>query len=138
MPSWTINGNISGNLSGFSSTSQSFSSGFSNIGSSNNGQMNSTHTTQSIHTDSDGNTTMYRSHQSSGQPRVEESRSYDRQGRQLMTGEVEEAPEKRIEGGEGESAGGFTVQDVTDEQSDSDKRYEEAMEDEYAKREGGA
>jgi len=55
-----------------------------------------------------------------------------------MTGEVEEATEKRIEGGESESAGGFTVEDVTDEQSDSDKRYEEAMEDEYAKREGGA
>jgi len=81
---------------------------------------------------------MHRSHQSSGQPLVEESRSYDRQGRQLMTGEVEEATEKRIEGGESESAGGFTVEDVTDEQSDSDKRYEEAMEDEYAKREGGA
>lgn len=50
-------------------------------------------------------------------------------------------------GGGGEERGriegageGFTVEDVTEEeaQKERDRQYEEKMEDEYAKREGGA
>ncbi|KAF2233232.1 hypothetical protein EV356DRAFT_577683 [Viridothelium virens] len=41
-----------------------------------------------------------------------------------------------IEGGAGGAQG--RIEDVTEEEKDAGKRYEEAMEDEYAKREGGA
>lgn len=56
----------------------------------------------------------------------------------MLTGEVEEAPEKRIETISAQASGGPTIEDVTDDQATRDKQYEEAMEDEYAKREGGA
>lgn len=120
-------------MSGSSSyASSSFSS------SSTNGQVTGHHTTQRAHTDESGNTTIERSHQNLGEPARVETRSFDRQGRQLMTGEVEEASDRMLEGGNKEPAGGPTIEDVTDEQSTRDKQYEEAMEDEYAKREGGA
>lgn len=45
-------------------------------------------------------------------------------------------------GGRLESSGGAgaqgRIEDVTDEQAEKDREYEERMEDEYAKREGGA
>jgi hypothetical protein len=44
-------------------------------------------------------------------------------------------------GGHLESGGTGTqgrIEDVTDDQAEKDKQYEERMEDEYAKREGGA
>lgn len=64
--------------------------------------------------------------------------TFDRQGRQVLTGSVEEAPERRIEGSGAESSGGPTITDVTDDQAARDRQYEEAMQDEYEKREGGA
>lgn len=55
-----------------------------------------------------------------------------------MTGEVEEASDRMLESSGKDSSGGPIIEDVTDEQSARHKQYEEAMEDEYAKREGGA
>ncbi|KAK5163958.1 uncharacterized protein LTR77_010354 [Saxophila tyrrhenica] len=63
-----------------------------------------------------------------GEPVVREERHYDSQGREMPAG-IEGSAAGRIGGGEGPR-----IEDVTD----ADKRYEEAMEDEYAKREGGA
>lgn len=63
---------------------------------------------------------MHRSSQEPGQEPREERLTYDNAGRQ-----IEEA------GSRGR------IEDVTD-QAEKDKQYEEKIEDEYAKREGGA
>jgi hypothetical protein len=138
MPSWTIKGNLSGNLNMSGGTSASFTSSSFSSNVNQNGQISGQQTTQTTQTDRDGNTTVHRAHQNHGQPCVEETRSFDRHGRQQLVGEVEEASERRIEGGSNESTGGPTIEDVTDEQAEKDREYEEKMEDEYAKREGGA
>lgn len=57
---------------------------------------------------------------------MQETRHYDSQGRELL------------EGGSG-SNGGRRIEDVSDtKQAERDAEYEERMEEEYAKREGGA
>lgn len=112
------------------SFSASFSS-YSSSSSSSGGQTRSTtHTTQS-HTNPSG-TTVRTSSSNNGAPSIEETKHYDASGRQLL-----EAPG----GGNGLShqrqIGEIEVEDVTDE-VDADEAYREKMEDEYAKREGGA
>ncbi|GAB7350789.1 hypothetical protein MBLNU459_g1330t1 [Dothideomycetes sp. NU459] len=78
-------------------------------------------------------TTVRTSSSNHGEPVVEETRHYDSAGRELL-----EAP-----GGNQPSSSGqrritdIEVEDVTDE-TEADKLYRERMEDEYAKREGGA
>ena len=65
---------------------------------------------------------MHRSSQEPGQARREEKFAYDNAGRLLSGG----------------NAGG-RIEDVTEkEQEERDREYEERMEEEYAKREGGA
>jgi hypothetical protein len=59
-----------------------------------------------------------------GEPVVREERHYDAQGRELLSG-AGAGGERRIE-------------DVSDDQKQRDREYEERIEDEYAKREGGA
>ena len=59
------------------------------------------------------------------EPIVQESRQYDAQGRELL-------------GGGGAADTSRRIEDVSDEQAKNDRLYEERMEDEYAKREGGA
>jgi len=137
MPNFSISGNILGNFSMSGGSSSVSSSSFSSVTSS-NGQVSGQHTSQSTRTDRDGNTTINRSYQRLGESAQQETRTFDKQGRQVLTGEVEEAPEKRIEGSDSGAGGGPTIEDVTDDQAARDKQYEEAMEDEYAKREGGA
>lgn len=84
---------------------------------------------QQISSDPRGTTTRVTT-QRNGEAPVEETRHYDSQGRQLLTASGNKQPAQgRIEDVE--------VEDVTDE-ADADKKYREAMEDEYAKREGGA
>lgn len=57
---------------------------------------------------------------------MQETRHYDPQGRELL------------EGGSG-SNGSRRIEDVSDaKQAERDAEYEERMEEEYAKREGGA
>jgi hypothetical protein len=60
---------------------------------------------------------------------VQETRHYDSQGRELLEGSGGKGAGRRIEDVSG---------DVSDKQAERDALYEERMEDEYAKREGGA
>jgi hypothetical protein len=100
----------------FKSVSTSYSS------SSVNGQTK-THS-ETTYSDPSG-TRVHRTSQKSGEPARQERFEVDNSGR-------------RVEGGNALSR--VRIQDVTDEeeQKANDKKYEERMEDEYAKREGGA
>jgi hypothetical protein len=85
-------------------------------------------TTQQTTSDPTNGTTVHTSRQNNGEPAVQETRHYDSQGRET------------IEGGSGSgSNGGRRIEDVSDsKQAERDAEYEERMEEEYAKREGGA
>ena len=66
-----------------------------------------------------------------GEPVVSETRRYDGQGRPVLESSTASGGDRRIEGAR--------VEDVTDQKDDeATRRYEERIEDEYAKREGGA
>lgn len=106
-------------MSNSSSTFQSFSTSYSS--SSVNGQANShSETTYS----NPSGTRVHRTTQKPGEAPREERYEVDNAGR-------------KIEGvGAGDS---LRIEDVTEEeQQKNDKKYEEKIEDEYAKREGGA
>ena len=101
--------------SNFTSTSYSSVS----TSSTTNGQTTgSTHTSQT-HSNNEG-TTVRTTTERIGEPATEDIRHYDARGNQLVNGN----------GANGQAK----IEDVTD----ADKLYEERMEDEYAKREGGA
>lgn len=109
------NRTTSTSISTFSSASYSFSS------STVNGETRSR--SEATYSDPSG-TKVHRSSQEPGQAVREERREYDSAGR-------------RIEG----AGEGGRIKDVTDEQEGQaarDREYEERMEEEYAKREGGA
>jgi hypothetical protein len=99
----------------FQSTSYSYSS------STVNGV--TTSKSESVQTDPSG-TRIHRTSQNQGERPIEERIEYDNTGRRLQDA--------------GASQG--RIEDVTDkeEQAEKDRQYEEKMEDEYAKREGGA
>ena len=96
---------------------------FSSVSSSINGQT----TSQTQHTYSDNSGThVYRTSQQPGQAPVEERFEIDSSGRRIAEGSTSGSNQGRIT-------------DVTDEQQkENDRLYEERIEDEYAKREGGA
>jgi hypothetical protein len=102
-----------------SSTFKSFSS--SSFSSSINGRTTS-HSEQT-YSDPSG-TKVHRTSQRDGEAPVEERIEYDNSGRRI----------------ENPGATKGRIQDVTEEESqeEKDRKYEERMEDEYAKREGGA
>lgn len=79
---------------------------------------------QTSYTDDQG-TTVKSASQNQGEPVVQEERHYDGQGRELLSGADGATVNRRIE-------------DVSDEQKERDREYEERIEEEYAKREGGA
>lgn len=79
---------------------------------------------QTSQTDSSG-TTVKSASQNLGQPIVQEERHFDPQGRELLSGADGGSANRRIE-------------DVDEAQRQRDKEYEERIEEEYAKREGGA
>ncbi|KAH9810756.1 hypothetical protein Tdes44962_MAKER05987 [Teratosphaeria destructans] len=114
-----------------SATFTSFSSFSSSSSSSNvNGQPSGQRHMQSSYSDNSG-TTVNQASQRLGQPIVQETRRYDAQGNPLLEG---------AGGGPGIGVGSQRrIEDVTDErQAARDREYEERMEGEYAKREGGA
>lgn len=112
-----------------SSTFTSFSSTSYSSSSSSNGQQVSGHRAmQTSSTDPSGQTTVKQAAQNLGEPIVQETRTYDQEGRQLISG-----------GDDGSGVGmGRRIEDVSDEQKARDREYDERIEEEYAKREGGA
>ncbi|KAI1651920.1 hypothetical protein F4815DRAFT_46831 [Daldinia loculata] len=115
---------MSSNSYSFSSSTMSFSSSTTR-----NGQ--TTGSRYAEHTASDpSGTTTHTASQRIGEPLHHERRDYDASGRLVSSSDralngsgID--PDRRIE-------------DVSDEQRENDKLYEERIEDEYAKREGGA
>lgn len=108
------------------SASFSFSSSSSSSATSNNGQTQTTghRSVHQSHTSPDGTRTVQSTTQKIGEPAVRQTQTYDASGRELS--------------GSG-SGSSRRVQDVSDEeQAKRDAEYEERMEEEYAKREGGA
>ncbi|CAO2658492.1 Nn.00g062150.m01.CDS01 [Neocucurbitaria sp. VM-36] len=107
------------------STFQSFSTSFSS--SSTNGQ--TTSRSETTYSDPSG-TRVHRTSQDPGQEPREERFETDHMGR-------------RVEGG-AQASGQARIEDVTDKEGDDggqdqrDREYEERIEGEYAKREGGA
>ena len=84
---------------------------------------------QQTTSDPTNGTTVHSSTQNLGEPVVQETRHYDPQGRELLEGG----------GGIGSNGGSRRIEDVSDaKQAERDAEYEERMEEEYAKREGGA
>ncbi|KJX94108.1 hypothetical protein TI39_contig4216g00009 [Zymoseptoria brevis] len=104
-----------------SSSSFSFSSSSNSSSNSSSGQATGQASTKQTFIDADGNKTVKTSNQTLGQPAVHETRQFDSQGHAL-----------------GDNDSSRRIEDVSDEQAKNDKLYEERLEDEYAKREGGA
>jgi len=112
-------------------TSSSSSASYSSI--TRNGQTQGHAEHHQSHTDPSG-TTMQSITQNLGEPAVQETRQYDSAGRELP---IAGAGAGML--GSGSSDGG-RIKEVTEgqEESEVDQQYRERMEDEYAKREGGA
>lgn len=107
-----------------SSQNFSYSSvSYTSSSSANGTQTSGTRQAQSSYTDASG-TTVRTAEQNLGGPVVQEERRYDGQGRELLNG-AGVGSERRIE-------------DVSEGQQERDRQYDERMEEEYAKREGGA
>lgn len=109
-------------------TTSSFSYSTSSSSSSNGEQTTGHRSTHQSNTDPVHGTTVQSTSQNLGEPAVQETRHYDPQGRELLEGA----------GSGGGAAASRRIEDVTDAQAERDAQYEERMEDEYAKREGGA
>ncbi|PSK58753.1 hypothetical protein B9Z65_6768 [Elsinoe australis] len=103
-------------MSSNSNFSFSSSSSFS-TSTTTNGQTSGTRYAEQTSSNPQG-TTVHTASQNLGETPVVESKQYDAQGRELLSG--------------------GTSQPVIEDVTDNDKLYEERMEDEYAKREGGA
>lgn len=133
-----MSGNFQGNFASYSSSSSSFTS---SGGTQQSGTRNATYST----TDPSGTTTTHTMSQNLGEPAVQEIRRFNSSGRELPTVESNSsAGDRMIGSGASASAsasattgtGNNRVEDVTE--SEADREYRERMEEEYAKREGGA
>ncbi|OTA98192.1 hypothetical protein M426DRAFT_326191 [Hypoxylon sp. CI-4A] len=114
----------SNNNFSYSSSSVSFSSSTTRNG-------ETTGSRYAEHTSSNpAGTTTHIASQRNGEPLHHERRDYDATGRLLPSG------------GQALAGSGVDsnrrIEDVSDEQRENDRLYEERIEDEYAKREGGA
>ncbi|OAL47108.1 hypothetical protein IQ07DRAFT_589982 [Pyrenochaeta sp. DS3sAY3a] len=114
------NSNQSSNKTSTSHHTSTFSS-FSTSSSSVTHNGATTSRSETTYSDPSG-TRIRRTSQEPGQALREEREEYDANGR-------------RLESGQGSAR---RIEDVSDEQEGKDREYEERMEDEYAKREGGA
>ncbi|KAF2857876.1 hypothetical protein K470DRAFT_272915 [Piedraia hortae CBS 480.64] len=102
---------------------QTFSSSSMSYTSSVNGEVSGYRSAQQTHSDGN-NTTVTSAHQGLNEPVTVTSQTYDAQGKLIDRGNV---------------SGGGRIEDVSDEaQKKRDEEYLERMEEEYAKREGGA
>ena len=108
-----------------SSSFSSYSSVSYSSSSSRDGQQVSGSRHSQVSSSNDTGTTVKTTSQKLGEPVVQEERRYDQQGRELLGGTDGAGQNRRIE-------------DVSDEQKERDREYEERIEEEYAKREGGA
>ncbi|TVY16348.1 hypothetical protein LARI1_G005347 [Lachnellula arida] len=120
-----------------SSFNFSFSSSSSISASSSSGVQRTGQSYQSTtHSDPSG-TRVQTTSQRVGQPAIQETRNYDAHGRQILE------DGKTLGQGQGQGGGNASrrIEDVTDadeNENGNDRLYRERMEDEYAKREGGA
>ncbi len=114
---------MSSNNSTYITSSVSYSSS-----SIRNGETTSSHYAEQTTSDPSGTTTLSAS-QRNNEPIFTQRRYYDASGRQIPQGQSL-----------GNSGGGSSqrIEDVSDQQRENDKLYEERIKDEYAKREGGA
>ncbi|KUJ08340.1 uncharacterized protein LY89DRAFT_691192 [Mollisia scopiformis] len=113
------------------SYSYSSSTSFSWSASSNSGQTG--HAYQQTRSSNPSGTTIHTRAQRLGEPIIQETRRFDAEGRQILE-------DGRTLGQRGNGWGNVDrrIEDVSDDQKERDRAYEERMEDEYAKREGGA
>ncbi|KAI1381988.1 hypothetical protein F4677DRAFT_400475 [Hypoxylon crocopeplum] len=112
-----------------SSNSYSSSSVSYSTSTTHNGETTQSRYTE--HTESDpSGTTKHVASQRTGEPVHHERLDYDASGHLVSS-------EGRAVGGSGVDPD-RRIEDVSDEQREKDRLYEERMEDEYAKREGGA
>ena len=108
-----------------SSSFTSYSSvSYSSSSSRDNEQVSGSRHSQTSYSDDSG-TTVKSSSQNIGEPVVREEKHYYTKGRELLSGTDGAGQNRRIE-------------DVSNEQQERDREYEERIEEEYAKREGGA
>lgn len=115
---------MSSNSRSYVSSSISFSSS-----STRNGQTTGSRYAEHITHDPSGTTTFTAS-QRNGEPAYMERRNYDASGRLI--------PQGRSQENNGDASSSRRIEDVSDQQRENDRLYEERIEDEYAKREGGA
>ncbi|KAI2613773.1 uncharacterized protein GGS25DRAFT_468820 [Hypoxylon fragiforme] len=108
----------------YSSSSVSFSSSTAH-----NGETTGSRYTEHTASNPSGTTT-HTASQRFGEPIQHERRDYDASGRLVSS-------QQRALGGSNIDSN-RRIEDVSDEQRENDKLYEERIEDEYAKREGGA
>ncbi|KAK3711459.1 hypothetical protein LTR37_009638 [Vermiconidia calcicola] len=111
-------------MSNQQSSYSSYSSVSYSSSSSNGEQVSGSKHAQSSLSDPSG-TTVTTASQNLGEPTVQEQRQFDAQGREMVGGADGPETNRRIE-------------EVSDNQKERDRQYEERIEDEYAKREGGA
>lgn len=112
-----------------SSTSYSSVSYSSTTSTSSNGgppQVSGERHAQTSQTDASG-TKVSTASQILGEPAVTETRTYDQEGRNLIDGATREGVGM-----------GRRIEDISGEQQERDRMYNERIEEEYAKREGGA
>ncbi|KAK9776423.1 hypothetical protein AB5N19_13041 [Seiridium cardinale] len=102
--------------------SYSYTSSSSSYSSSHNGQQSGQTVRETSHTTPEG-TTVRTTTQNLGERPVTQTHQFDSHGRELI----------------GDNTGGNASRRIQDvDQDEADRKYEERIEDEYAKREGGA
>lgn len=111
-----------------SSTFTSSTYSYSSSGTSNGQQVTGERHAHQAYTDPSG-TTVKTASQNLGEPMMQETRQYDSEGRQLLEAAGSESANRRIEDVTGADEG---------EAEKATREYEERMEDEYAKKDGGA
>ncbi|ETI27511.1 hypothetical protein G647_09702 [Cladophialophora carrionii CBS 160.54] len=107
----------------YASTSYTSSSSYSSSSGTTDPQGHSKSITETMTSNDRDGTNIRRTTEETGKPTLQDETYIPPGGRQL---------------GGREDGGARRIQDVTDEQAERDREYEERIEDEYAKREGGA